>query len=56
MAAYVGSRLSGLLRDIAVSYRFGTGRELDEPDPQPVMPRLRDALDEARLDEGAELP
>lgn len=29
MAAYVSSRLSGLLRDIAVSYRFGTGRELD---------------------------
>lgn len=29
MAAYVGSRLSGLLRDVAVSYRFGTGRELD---------------------------
>jgi len=29
MAAYVASRLSGLLRDVAVSYRFGTGRELD---------------------------
>jgi putative peptidoglycan lipid II flippase len=29
MAAYVASRLSGLVRDIAVSYRFGTGRELD---------------------------
>ncbi|HVB96542.1 MAG TPA: murein biosynthesis integral membrane protein MurJ [Chloroflexota bacterium] len=29
MAAYVASRLTGLLRDIAISYRFGTGRELD---------------------------
>src|SRR5262245_34802745 len=29
MAAYVASRLSGMARDIAVSYRFGTGRELD---------------------------
>jgi putative peptidoglycan lipid II flippase len=29
MAAYVSSRLSGLLRDIVVSYRFGTGREFD---------------------------
>jgi putative peptidoglycan lipid II flippase len=29
MAAYVSSRLSGLLREIAISYRFGTGRELD---------------------------
>ncbi len=29
MGAYVSSRLSGLLRDVAVSYRFGTGRELD---------------------------
>ncbi|HLZ07054.1 MAG TPA: murein biosynthesis integral membrane protein MurJ, partial [Chloroflexota bacterium] len=29
MGAYVSSRLSGLLRDIVVSYRFGTGREYD---------------------------
>lgn len=29
MLAYVASRLSGLLRDVAISYRFGTGRELD---------------------------
>jgi putative peptidoglycan lipid II flippase len=29
MAAYVASRISGLIRDVAVSYRFGTGRELD---------------------------
>src|SRR4051794_14854441 len=29
MAAYVGSRLTGLLRDIMVSSRFGTGREYD---------------------------
>jgi putative peptidoglycan lipid II flippase len=29
MGAYIASRFSGLLRDIAVSYRFGTGRELD---------------------------
>lgn len=29
MAAYVSSRLSGLLRDIAISYSFGTGRQLD---------------------------
>lgn len=29
MAAYVSSRLTGLLRDVAISYRFGTGPELD---------------------------
>lgn len=29
MAAYISSRLSGLARDIAISYHFGTGRELD---------------------------
>jgi putative peptidoglycan lipid II flippase len=29
MAAYVSSRLTGLLRDIVVSSRFGTGREYD---------------------------
>lgn len=29
MVAYVSSRLTGLLRDMAISYRFGTGRELD---------------------------
>jgi putative peptidoglycan lipid II flippase len=29
MAAYVSSRLSGLLREVAISYRFGTGRDLD---------------------------
>ena len=27
--AFVSSRLTGLLRDIAISYQFGTGRELD---------------------------
>jgi peptidoglycan biosynthesis protein MviN/MurJ (putative lipid II flippase) len=26
MAAYVASRLSGMLRDVAVSYHFGTSR------------------------------
>src|SRR5687767_9992252 len=29
MAAFVASRLSGLARNIAISYQFGTGRELD---------------------------
>jgi putative peptidoglycan lipid II flippase len=29
MAAVVASRLTGLLRDIAITYRFGTGREMD---------------------------
>jgi putative peptidoglycan lipid II flippase len=29
MAAVVASRLTGLLRDIAITYQFGTGREMD---------------------------
>src|SRR5579862_9848458 len=29
MAAYVSSRVSGLLRDVAISYHFGTSRQLD---------------------------
>jgi putative peptidoglycan lipid II flippase len=29
MTAYLSSRLSGVLREVAISYRFGTGRELD---------------------------
>ncbi|MGH2458691.1 MAG: murein biosynthesis integral membrane protein MurJ [Chloroflexota bacterium] len=29
MAAYVVSRLTGLLRDVAITYRFGTGPQLD---------------------------
>ena len=29
MAAYVASRMTGLLRDVAITYRFGTGPQLD---------------------------
>lgn len=40
MAAYVSSRLTGLLRDVAISYRFGTGPQLDAYNAAIAVPDL----------------
>ena len=40
MAAYVSSRLTGLLRDVAIGYRFGTGPQLDAYNAAITVPDL----------------
>ncbi len=40
MAAYVSSRLTGLLRDVAISYHFGTGPQLDAYNAAIAVPDL----------------
>ncbi len=40
MAAYVSSRITGLLRDVAISYHFGTGPQLDAYNAAIAVPDL----------------